>query len=79
MRKKWGTKNMKKVNQNDAKKWKEFIDTMNDGDAKKVTNSSIFDEVFENSEIKALFELAKLILLLVSFTVGLVLLINYLS
>lgn len=78
MRKKWRNKRMEKVNKNDAKKWEEFINTMNDGDAKKVTNSSTFDEPFELSEIKASFELIKLILLLSAFAGGLVLLINHL-
>lgn len=70
---------MKKVNKNDARKWKEFINTMNDGDAKKVTNSSTFDETFELSEIKASFELVKVILWVSAVAGGLVLLINHLS
>ena len=81
MQKKWRHERMKKVNKNDARKWKEFIDTMNDGDAKKVINSSTFDEAFEQFEhsgIKALFELAEVILLLVAVSGGLVLLINHL-
>lgn len=72
---------MKKVNKNDARKWKEFINTMNDDGAKKVTNSSIFDEAFENFEhsaIKGLFDLIEVILLLSAFAGGLVLLINHL-
>lgn len=79
MQKKWRHERMKKVNKNDARKWKEFINTMNDGDAKKVTNSSTFDETFELSEIKASFELVKVILWVSAVAGGLVLLINHLS
>lgn len=68
---------MKNVNKNDAKKWKEFIDTMND-DEKSTAKVSTFDEAFEHAEMTALFELVKVILLLGVFALGLVLLINHL-